>query len=238
VLQNSDGGMKKTPDIAQPSVSASDGGDEARPKTKRHKPPYYFGTLFTEVLQLFPRSADQAVVMITILTHAEHDAIPHREQTEQSSSSPAVSDVAGDWEMVVGPRQVASMAFVATIAVAVCSSVAYLSGKALAEPASAAPAVEVRFARPVAPHLSADGIPVFQTAATGKYYVQIAAAEKPVAVVVAEGLRTHGFDAFVVPGAEGKPLRVLVGPVAQGPPYFELKAQLEKLGLSSFPHME
>ena len=55
--------------------------------------------------------------------------------------------------------------------------------------------------------------PLFAEPEMGKVYLQIGAVERGMAILLTEGLRTHGFDSFVAPGPNGKIFRVLIGPL-------------------------
>jgi cell division septation protein DedD len=64
----------------------------------------------------------------------------------------------------------------------------------------------------------------------------MAAVERGVAAVFAEGLRAHGLTAFVAPGPTDTPriFRVLIGPVTDTQAYTADKIELDKIGLSTF----
>jgi cell division septation protein DedD len=146
----------------------------------------------------------------------------------------------------------AALAFVAIAAVAVFSSVSYLAGKAVAAPAEALPAIQVNIPLPAAqpppsisdqfassaaaPTAKAPDAPVFADPQPGKTYIQMAAVERGVAAVFAEGLRAHGLTAFVAPGPSDTPriFRVLIGPVTDTQNYTADKIELDKIGLSTF----
>jgi cell division septation protein DedD len=151
----------------------------------------------------------------------------------------------------------AALAFVAIATIAVFSSVSYLAGKAVAAPSDALPPIQVNLPQiPVqsqpstpAPSIadqfassnaaptkkSADG-PVFADPQPGKAYIQMAAVERGVAAVFAEGLRAHGLPAFVGPGPTNMPniFRVLIGPVTDTQAYTAIKIELDKIGLATF----
>jgi len=76
--------------------------------------------------------------------------------------------------------------------------------------------------------------PLFADPVPQAVYIQVGALEKGIAVVVAEGLRTHGFPSFVAPGPSEKVFRVLVGPFPNEEAYRRAKAAIDDLGLASF----
>ena len=47
----------------------------------------------------------------------------------------------------------------------------------------------------------------------GKVYLQIGAVNRGMAMILAEELRSQGFDSFVAPGPNGKICRVRIGPL-------------------------
>ncbi len=162
-----------------------------------------------------------------------------------------------EFELVMGPRQMASVAFVCIVATAVFSSFAYLAGKATASrPATVLaaapaprpappPALVVAAAKPVvpatqpveSPALPISTEPYYSDPVPGKLYLQIAAVEKPMAVVFVEGLRTHKLPVIYGPGpgSDGRIFRVLVGPVQDGSEYNAVKEELRKIGIEPLP---
>jgi cell division septation protein DedD len=196
--------------------------------------------------------------MITILSQAQPAqaaAAPSPEPVESPFFDDKISlseTTEGDFEWVVGPGQMAALGFLAIAAIALFSGVSYLAGKAaVTQPDSPPPALQVKLAPPVAPppapsiseqfeisavaapHKAPDA-PMFADPAAGKNYIQMAAVEKPVAAIFAEGLRSHGLTAFVAPGATPNIYRVLIGPVSDIQAYTATKVELDKIGLSTF----
>jgi cell division septation protein DedD len=200
--------------------------------------------------------------MITILSQQQPAAagqaspppveLPSTEpQNEVNAGEPQI-----DSEWVVGPRQMAALALVAIAALAIFSSVSYLAGKAVAAPSDALPPIQVKLAQPAppqpaapeptiadqfaasatAPTKKAPDAPVFSDPQPGKAYIQMAAVERGVAAVFAEGLRAHGLPAFVAPGPANTPniFRVLIGPVTDTQAYTADKIELDKIGLATF----
>jgi cell division septation protein DedD len=194
--------------------------------------------------------------MITILSQQQPAAagpapveLPPTEP--QSDASPSENQIDSEW--VVGPRQMAALAFVAIAALALFSSISYMAGKAVAAPSDALPPTQLTVPQPAppppqpsigdqfassvaAPTTKAPDAPVFADPQPGKAYIQMAAVERGVAAVFAEGLRAHGLTAFVAPGPANTPniYRVLIGPVVDTQAYTFDKIELDKIGLATF----
>ncbi len=153
-----------------------------------------------------------------------------------------------EYEIVLGRSQVASWLFVGVIAVAVCGSLAYLAGETVASkrtvPAAAVAPGPV--AAPVPAALpEASLLPKAETSAkptrplvgepeVGKVYLQVGAVEHGMAVILAEGMRIHGFDAFVAPGPNEKLSRVLIGPLPDPDAFRQAMLQVDALDLATF----
>jgi cell division septation protein DedD len=169
-------------------------------------------------------------------------------QPEPSPEAPAES---AEYEIVLGRAQIASWLFVVVIAVAVCSSVAYLAGTAATPKKTAAAAIVATPAPATMPTASilvppkADlpsilktagkaGPPLFAEPETGKVYIQIGAVEKGMAMILAEGLRSHGFDAFVANGPSDKIFRVLIGPLPDPDSFRQAKAAVDAIDLAVY----
>ena len=193
--------------------------------------------------------------MITILSQpypAASAAPPVSEPVEPASNEDQTAEGAlpeGESEWVVGPRQMAALAFLAIAAIAVCSGLSYLSGKMVGMETGPLPTIELKLPQPAVPEPSIGDqfasyagsgpvkppeAPVFQDPLPGKSYIQMAAVEKGVAAVFAEGLRSHGLTAFVAPGPDTRIFRVLIGPVSDPQAYTATKQELDKIGLSTF----
>jgi hypothetical protein len=160
-----------------------------------------------------------------------------------------------EFEIVMGRRQIASVSLVMVVLLAVFSGVSYLIGKS-AEPKAAAPAPApaaqvsqipvVQAVEPPAqpqprtpvqtPAAQADvsGAPLFAEPVQGAVYIQVGAVEKGVAQIWAEGLRTHGLEAFVAAGPSDRIFRVLVGPLPSPDAYQHVKDALDRIGLATF----
>jgi len=76
--------------------------------------------------------------------------------------------------------------------------------------------------------------PLFAQEVNGETYLQVGVIEKGVAMLWAEGLRTHGLDAFVAPGPNDMLWRVVIGPLANQQAYRNAKTELEKFGITAF----
>jgi cell division septation protein DedD len=180
--------------------------------------------------------------MMTSILNLE-SAAPLQEPPREPVPEDRVIETPGgadDYEIVLGRSQIASWLFVGVIALAVCSSVAYLGGETVgvrktAPAAAVKPAIQVPAAAtsvnsaplPEASILlppkddsalnlktgNKTAAPLFAEPETGKVYLQIGAVERGMAMLLSEGLRSRGFDSFVAPGPNEKLFRVLIGPV-------------------------
>ena len=146
-----------------------------------------------------------------------------------------------EFEIVLGRRQLASVLFVATVVIAVLSSLGYLAGKSLAPKTVevirtvSVPVVETPLAispEPVAP--AKPEPPIFADPRQGPLYLQMGAVEKGIAVIFVEGLRKRGFEAFVAAGPNEKIFRVLIGPLADERAYEKAKSGADAIGLGTF----
>jgi hypothetical protein len=194
--------------------------------------------------------------MLTILSQAQpatSAGTPFPEQVESASIESHIEEsvsTEGESEWVVGPPQMAALAFLGIAGIALFSGFSYLVGKAVGTQLGALPPIELKLPQPTPPELSIGDQfasyaavttpaktteePVFADPTPGKSYIQMAAVEKGVAAVFAEGLRTHGLTAFVAPGPDSRIFRVLIGPVTDTPSYTAAKQELDKIGLSTF----
>lgn len=75
---------------------------------------------------------------------------------------------------------------------------------------------------------------LFAEPETGKVYIQMGAVEKGMAMILAEGLRSHGFDAFVAPGPSDRIFRVLIGPLPDPEAFRQAKAAVDAIDLATF----
>jgi len=170
----------------------------------------------------------------------ELDAQP-QSVDEPVSPEPGYGFKTEDFELVMGRRQVAALAFLTLVLVVACSGGAYLAGKAISarevpvqpvikfEPA---PGPSASVALP-APKPSAEA-PLFADPNPKAIYIQVGAVEKGVAIVIAEGLRKHALDSFVAPGPSAKTNRVLIGPFADAQAYQKARNVVAEIGLDNF----
>jgi cell division septation protein DedD len=187
-------------------------------------------------------------------TAASGTAAP--ETTGLETAEPETVEDSAEFEIVLGRRQIASTSLVAIVLVAVFSGVSYLIGKSVAPRAQAstsaavvpAPAGQAPATQPGAPdpatapllpqmrQPAATNAPIFGEAIAGQVYLQVGVIEKGPAAIWAEGLRTHGLDAFVAPGpGDGLMLwRVMIGPLPDPQSYQRAKDALNTLGLTNF----
>jgi cell division septation protein DedD len=153
-----------------------------------------------------------------------------------------------EYEIVLGRAQVASWLFVGVIAVAVCGSLAYLAGETVAAKRTvwAAAATPAPVAAPVPAAIpQASLLPKAEPSAkpmrplvgepeVGKVYLQVGAVERGMAVILAEGMRVHGFEAFVAPGPNDKLFRVLIGPLPDPDAFRQAMLKVDALDLATF----
>ncbi len=158
-----------------------------------------------------------------------------------------------DFELVLGRLQLASVFFLAMVLMAVFSAISYVAGKSFAPapkiiervrveqvpapeatprplPAPVPPVAQVA---PAAPATKPEA-PVFADPQNGSLYIQMGAVDRGIALILVEGLRKQGFEAFAAPGPSEKIFRVLIGPLADSNAYQQAKKQVDDLGLSVF----
>ena len=185
--------------------------------------------------------------------------VESREAVEQDAAPQEVSATA-EYEIVLGRAQIASWLFVGVVAVAICSSLAYLAAEKIAakkiaaiskpvapRPPAAPPAAVASAELPQASILlppQADlaalaknrkpAAPLFAEPEMGKVYIQIGAVERGMAMLLAEGLRSHGFDSFVAPGPNDKLFRVLIGPLPDPATFRQAMVTVNAMDLANF----
>jgi cell division septation protein DedD len=152
-----------------------------------------------------------------------------------------------EYELVLGRMQVASVLFVGVVILVTFSALSYLAGKALASqatvvsapvsleaPPAAAP-VAVQTAVPPATPIPVEvpEPPMFGNPTPGALFLQLGAVEKGVAVIMVEGLRKRGFQAFLAPGPAENIFRVLVGPIPENG-FREVREKVDQFGLNTF----
>jgi cell division septation protein DedD len=163
---------------------------------------------------------------------------------EVAGEQQAGLESAREYELVLGRTQVASWLFVGVIAVAVCGSLAYLAGETIATKRVRRAAVVVTAPIPAplpqasllakAEPLTKPARPLVGEPEIGKVYLQVGAVERGMAVILAEGMRVHGFEAFVAPGPNDKIFRVLIGPLPDPDAFREAMLKVDALDLATF----
>ena len=167
-----------------------------------------------------------------------------RPSPEAADEQRAGLESATEYELVLGRTQVASWLFVGVIALAVCGSLAYLAGETVAakrtQGAAAVVAAPAPTVLPQASLLAKAEPPAKSTRPLvgepeiGKVYLQVGAVERGMAVILAEGMRVHGFEAFVAPGPNDKIFRVLIGPLPDPDAFREAMLKVDALDLATF----
>lgn len=155
----------------------------------------------------------------------------------------------GEFEIVLGRGQVAVMLFLVLMVVAVFSGLSYFTGRRVSAAATVArspvaakpvPAAPLPVAKAPgksvapAPIIPISNEPVFRDPLPGEVFLQMAAVEKGVAGVFAEGLRRMGFPSIVAPGPSERIFRVLIGPVKSEAQMAQIRKSLDAAGLSTF----
>jgi cell division septation protein DedD len=194
--------------------------------------------------------------MMTSLLNLEFRAVSESESREvpEQEAVPQPSSASADYEIVLGRSQIASWLFMAVIAVAICSSLAYLTGERIAnrktathatastQGSSSASAQFPQASILVAPQADVASFakndklaaPLLAEPEIGKVYIQIAAVERGMATLLAVGLRSHGFDSFVAAGPNDKLFRVLIGPLPDPAAFRKAMVTVNALDLASF----
>lgn len=181
------------------------------------------------------------------LQHRPEPALAAAPSIEEPAKSPEIEG--GEFEFVLGRRQVASLMFVFTVILMICVAGSYLAGKATYLPAPqpadsvAAAVTQVVTHEPDPPPIVLNQepapaplpeAPLFGQPNSGAVYIQMGAVEKGVAVIFAEGLRKRELKAFVAPGPNEKIFRVLIGPLADPAAYVKAKKIVDEIGLATF----
>jgi len=198
------------------------------------------------------------------MLNLETGALPEVESRgaiEQEAAPPSDSATAatGEYEIVLGRAQIASWLFVGVVALAICCSLAYLAAEkitakkalAISRPAPPAPVASPPVVTPVElPQASIIVAPkadlaslvknqkpapsLFGEPELGKVYIQIGAVERGMAILLTEGLRSHGFDSFVAPGPNDKIFRVLIGPLPDPAAFRQAMVTVNAMDLANF----
>jgi hypothetical protein len=173
--------------------------------------------------------------MISIVQEAERP-VPQVQSAEEQ----------GEFEIVMGRGQLASTLLLLLVLMVVFSGGAYVIGKSLGAKSVPAPVVvptqtaPVAEPAPVAKASAAAALPVDGTAPVygeqqqGKVYLQVGAVDRGLAGIWAEGLRTHGLEAFVAPGPSEKVWRVVIGPLPNPEAFQHARDTLDQLGINTF----
>ncbi len=197
---------------------------------------------------------------LPVAPHAETGEKPYDLDTE-IPAAPVASAPKAESEFVMGPRQMASLAFVAVIVVGLMSALAYFAGRKNTE--SASPKVTERVIERVVPAPAAAAInppvpaPATQTVTVpppleskptlakaevtapilNRLYLQAGSVEVGVAEVMVEGLRQRGIPAIVGIGVTNKVARVLVGPFNTADEQRIAQKKIEDLGFHPYPRI-
>jgi hypothetical protein len=182
---------------------------------------------------------------------------PGAPATGAAAMSPAPVEPQGsgenleEYEFVLGRRQLAGTGLILVVVLALFSGVSYVIGRSMparpsitqAEvlplPPAVLPPPEPVLVSPALPEPQEQvkinsAAPLFAQAVTGQVYLQIGVVEKGLAAIWAEGLRTHGLNAFVAPGPGDNLWRVLIGPLPDPQAYQRAKDVLDTLGITTF----
>jgi hypothetical protein len=180
--------------------------------------------------------------MISVLHEVQRPAL---EQAARPALDQEIEEQ-GEFEIVMGRGQLASTMLLMLVLMVVLSGGAYVIGKSASPRAVASatgsapaqvspPAIAPVETTPVVPvETSAVSAPVYGDQAPGRVYLQVGAVDRGLAGIWAEGLRTHGLDAFVAPGPSEKMWRVVIGPLPTPDSYQRAKAKLDELGINTF----
>jgi hypothetical protein len=181
-------------------------------------------------------------------------------EAAEPEQAPQPVNAAPEYEIVLGRAQIASWLFVGIVAVAICSSLAYLAAEKIAAKKIAAISRPVATPAPPAPSpavISAElpqasillppqadsaslaksskpAVPLFGEPEMGKVYIQIGAVERGMAMLLTEGLRSHGFDSFVAPGPNDRVFRVLIGPLPDPAAFRQAMVTVNAMDLANF----
>ena len=163
--------------------------------------------------------------------------LQHRSEPEETLETGGELE---EYELIVGRRQIASVLFVFTIVLMICIAISYLAGKSMASKAAVAAPIAAVVRQPEPPVAAAKLAepapepPLLAEPKNGAVYIQMAAVEKGLAMVFADGLRKRGLPSIVAQGPSEKLFRVLIGPLPDPASYVRAKDAVDKLGLSTF----
>ena len=168
--------------------------------------------------------------------------------------APVIPADSGDFEFVLGRRQIASVSLVLITVVGAFSAGAYMIGKATTPPPvqaasisepkpieivvpTPAPAPEPLKAEEKAPPKkeSPDSdSPIFGTPEKNQRYLQLGSVERGFAILMAHGARKEGYRAIVAGGTNPNVYRVLVGPFEGQEEYQAARTLFTSMGLDPF----
>ena len=226
---------------------------------QRIRPPNVFSRVCRSpqlMLSFSPQTEPEAAPPTA--SHAETGENPYDLNTEIPAASEPSAPKA-ESEFVMGPRQMASLAFVAIIVLGIMSAVAYFAGRKNTE--ASAPKVTERIIERIitAPPPPVAAKPVVQQAPTtqivtipppleskatraevtapilNRLYLQAGSVEVGVAEVMVEGLRHRGIPAIVGIGVNSKVARILVGPFDSSEAQRIAQKKIEDMGFHPYP---
>ena len=156
-------------------------------------------------------------------------------------------------EFVMGPLQIASVAFVGILLIGMMSAIAYFAGRKNTSPqvterviervvaaAPVAPKAEPKAAVPeVVPVLAAKPFEKAEvtTPSVNRTYLQLGSVDVGVAEVMVEGLLHRGVPAIVGFGISNNVARVLVGPFTSPDEQKVAQKHIEEMGFRPFPRV-
>ena len=156
-------------------------------------------------------------------------------------------------EFVMGPRQMASLAFVAVLLIGIMSAIAYFAGRKNSEApkviervvervvtaptatAAAKPAEPARQAAPRPAPVAKQANAEVTAPVLNQVYLQAGSVDVGVAQVIVEGLRQRGVPCIVGIGINNKVARILVGPFTSPEEQRVAQKKIEDLGFHPYP---
>jgi hypothetical protein len=161
----------------------------------------------------------------------------------------------GDFEFVLGRRQIASLSLVGLIVIGTFAAGAYMIGKSTVPvPVVAAAPAQPKQIEIVAPVSTATPTPepqtelkapakveaadsdtsIFGVPQKNQRYLQLGSVERGFAILMAHGARKEGYHAMVAAGTNPNVYRVLVGPFEGQEEYQAAKTLFTSMGLDPF----
>jgi hypothetical protein len=208
-----------------------------------------------------PAEAEEPAVSEAATAEAGHPDETETRPDETEAGPDEAEAGPAEFEIVLGRRQVASVLFLAIFVVVVFATLSYVVGKStsgattgpqliagppipmvramltpptlIPAPVGKRPLPELP-AAPVRQPVPGEGPALFAEPIPHQTYIQMAAVEKGVAAIFAEGLRSHGLESFAAPGPSDRIYRVLIGPLADDAAYKRAKEIVGEIGLSTF----